>query len=76
MSFKQCDVDDLWISIKLRNNKHLILGNVYRHPSSTFNTFKENFVKVLDKLNEKKRDFIIGGDVNINLFSRDQRTCD
>ena len=76
VSFKQCDVDDLWISIKLGNNKHLILGNVYRHPSSTFNTFKENFVKVLDKLNEKKRDFIIGGDVNINLFNRDQRTCD
>ena len=44
ISFKQCDVDDLWISIKLGNNKHLILGNVYRHLSSTFNTFKENFV--------------------------------
>ena len=53
--FEQCDVDDLLISIKLENNKYLVLGNVYRHPSSTLNTFKENFLKVLDILNEKKK---------------------
>ena len=48
---------------------------MYRHPSTTFNTFKENFLKVLDILNEKKR-FYNRGDVNIILFNRDQLTCD
>ena len=28
VSFEQCDVDDLWISIKLENNKSFIVGNV------------------------------------------------
>ena len=62
--FEQCDKDDLWISIKLENNKSFIIGNVYRHPSSGINTFKENFLNVLDLLNEKKKCYIIGGDIN------------
>ena len=49
---------------------------MYRHQSSTFKTFKENFLNVLDILNEKKKYFIIGSDANINLFNRDQHTCD
>ena len=76
MYFEECDVDDLWISIKLENNKSLILVNMYRHQSYTSKTFKENFVNVLDILNEKKKYFIIGSDVNINLFNRDQHICD
>ena len=39
---KPCDVDDLWISIKLENNKSFIVSNIYRHPSSGIDTFKEN----------------------------------
>ena len=55
VSFEQCDVDDLWISIKLENNKSFIVGNVYRHPSSGIDTLKKNFLNVLDLLNEKKK---------------------
>ena len=28
VSFEQCNVDDLWISIKLENNKYFIVGNI------------------------------------------------
>ena len=44
VSFEQCDVDDLWIFIKLKNNKYFIVGNVYRRPSSAIDTFKENSI--------------------------------
>ncbi len=33
-------------------------------------------LNVLDLLNEKKKCYIIGGDININLFSGDQHTRD
>ena len=30
----------------------------------------------MDLINEKKKSYIIGGDINTNLFNGDQRTCD
>ena len=66
MSFEQCDVDDLWISIKLKNNKSFIVGSVYRLPSTAFDTFKENSLNVLDLTNKKNKYYTIGGDININ----------
>ena len=53
VSFVQCDVDDLLISVKLKNNKSFRVSNVYRHLSSAFDTFKENFFNILDISNEK-----------------------
>ena len=43
VSFEQCDVDDLLVNIKLENNKFVIVGNVYRHPSSVFAILHKNF---------------------------------
>ena len=48
---------------------------MYRHPSSTFSNFEEIFLKVLRILNEK-RFCNWWYNVNINLFKRDQCTCD
>ena len=64
------------ISIELENNKYFKVDNVYRHPSSAIDTFKENFNNVLDLTNEMKKCYIIGCDININLFVTDQSTCD
>ena len=49
---------------------------MYRHPSSVFALFEKNFLHVLDFLNERKKDYVIGGDVNINLLKCDQHTID
>ena len=46
--FSQCGVDDLWIKLKLENNKSMIVGNLYRHPSSSFVQLQENFLRILD----------------------------
>ena len=37
---------------------------------------KKKILNVSDLLNEKNKYYIIGGDININLFNRDQRTFD
>ena len=74
--FIQCDVEDLLLKLKLGNNKSIIVGNLYRHPSSSFVQFQENFLRILDYLNGRNKDYIIGGDVNINLLKTDQRTID
>ena len=70
--FGESDVDNLWLKVKLSNNKSMVVSNLYRHPSSLFTVFQENFVHVLDYFNNKNRDFIIGGYVNINLLKTDQ----
>ena len=74
MSLNQCDVDDVWINVKLGNSKCVIVGNLYRHPSSVFALFEKNFLRALDYLCERKKDYVIGGDVNINLLKCDRLT--
>ena len=42
-SLNQVDVDDLWINFQLGNCKCVIVGNVYRYPSSVFTLFEKKF---------------------------------
>ena len=67
----------LWINFKVGGRTFVIDGNVYRHTSTIFTLFQENFLHVvIHYLNEKCMDIIFTGDININLLNCDQRTVD
>ena len=43
-----------------------------KHPNTAFAMFQENFQRVLDFLSETNKNFIVGGDTNINLLNYNQ----
>ena len=48
--FGQSDMDDLLLKVMIGNNKSMVVGNLYRHQSSSFTVFQEKFVRVLRKV--------------------------
>ena len=70
LKYKGCE--DLWIKIrdcekeKEKRSKDLILGVIYRHPNQSYKSFTDHLCKTLHALNEKKLNYVIVGDVNID----------
>ena len=67
-NLNEINTNELWIRIKFSKNQMLILGSLYRHPKNYFKDFEECLVLTLNKLNQNKIKYIIGGDININLL--------
>ena len=64
--------EDIWIQIDLnakssKSDKSLVLGVIYRHPSSKYEYFSEKLCNQLLMLNQRKMKYIIVGDFNIDL---------
>ena len=66
LNLEQCE--DIWINLQLQN-KNLIIGTIYRHPSNDLLNFKEKFLETVETLNNQNKTFIISGDLNINTLS-------
>ena len=68
------DHESMFIEIIFPNRKNLIVGCIYRHPSSKISVtdFAEKFMDpVLDKVGLENKDFIMMGDFNVNLLKID-----
>ena len=50
-------------------NRNMICGVVYRHPSSNFDKFLNNFYSLIGKINQERKLCLISGDFNINLLN-------
>ena len=52
------------------NNKTIVVGCVYRHPSMDANEFNEHYLSILNEklLLENNKEIILMGDFNINLL--------
>ena len=51
--------------------KKIVLGNVYRPPNDiceNYNTFTDEFLRVINNIEHSNKEFIIAGDTNINLL--------
>ena len=68
LEFKSCDSEYVFNEINLTNQKSVILGVIYRHPSSNVTGFQDQCTQTLNKLNCCKHEFIISGDFNIDLL--------
>ena len=61
--------ETLFIEVKLKNSaKGLVIGVIYRHPSTSLSEFKLQFTQTLSILAKHKKEYIICGDFNVNLF--------
>lgn len=72
-SFESC-----WIEIIRQKQKNMIIGCIYRHPSSDCTEFCETLKEQLNDLNNSGKEIFILGDININLFNynTDNKTSD
>ena len=67
--------EDLWINLKSsrtdrekksKSPESLIVGVIYRHPTQDYKSFSKSLSKTLSTLNEKKLNYVIVGDINVN----------
>ena len=52
----------------LNNTTRLVIGVIYRHPDKNFSIFKTKLIANLNNLNNCKTQYIICGDINIDLL--------
>ena len=72
------DHESSFIEIKFNKRKELIIGCIYRHPSSkiSINQFSDDHIEpLLDKIALENKECIIMGDLNINLLKVDNNTA-
>lgn len=68
--FDSSDTENLFIEINLAANKAIIVGLIYRHPTSSFSEFQRYFLQTLKKMCQEKSEFVVCGDFNINLLKQ------
>ena len=75
MNLEHCE--DIWVEIyphsrnshtKYHDGKKVIVGIVYRHPGSQYKRFCEKLCSTIDNINRCNENFVIMGDVNVNLL--------
>ena len=66
-NFEVSGCENIWIDVKLNNNKNLVIGTVYRHPKQNPSFFIEKFSEILHLLNVDNATCFILGDMNINI---------
>ena len=55
------------MELKINNNESLVVGSVYRHPSTNIKGFEDAFVHVI-KTFKTNLNYVVLGDFNINDY--------
>ena len=55
----------------MKNEKHVLLGCIYRHPRNTDDEFIVYMQNILDQIKNENKLVIIAGDFNLNLLKHD-----
>ena len=58
----------MWIQLDLGNNEKCIVEVIYRHPKQKLSEFCKSFESTIEKLNNRKLMYYIGGDFNADLL--------
>ena len=68
--FEEKKVESVFIEILAKNNKHIVVGSMYRPPNNTDDTFLESILNIKHKLSseQEKKELIIGMDHNFDLL--------
>ena len=78
--YKSKNLESIFIEIINTNNKNIVVGCVYHHPSMDANQFSEHYLSILNEklLLEKNKEIILMGDFNINLlrYNEDHNSTD
>ena len=63
-------VENIWLEI-IKNNRHYIIGGIYRHPNQLISEFHTEFESVLNIISSQKTPCFVAGDFNIDLTKCD-----
>ena len=66
-NYKVWGSENIWIDKRLKNNKNLIIGKVYRHPTHNHSSFVEKFSEILHTLNIQNCALFVLWNINLNL---------
>ena len=69
LEFNLNDVESCWIELPGDKVKNMIIGSIYRHPSSDIAEFTASLESKLSQLQKKGNEIIILGDININFLN-------
>ncbi|CAH3175140.1 unnamed protein product, partial [Porites lobata] len=70
LSFRSVEAESCWIEILQEHKPSIIVGCIYRHPSSNLDNFIFQLENLVSPLNQSKHQVFILGDMNID-FLRD-----
>ena len=66
--------ESLWIELHSAHTQKLIVGVIYCHPNPKFVDLQENLLHTIANLEKQKVQYIICGDININLLSSNKKS--
>ena len=58
----------LTLKLDLKGRKPLIIGIIYRHPGDHYHDFRDKLCENIYNINSSKCNYLIVGDMNINLM--------
>ena len=61
--------EGLWLEIESKDST-FILAVIYRHPNQDLTSFHNNFYNQLKDLENKKINYVVSGDLNINILAK------
>ena len=73
LQFNLDNCEDLWVEIELNNNNKITLGSIYRHPTYDIDNFKNKLLHNIEILNNKRSNYIIAGDMNIDWLKNSKQ---
>ena len=68
MVFKEKEIESTFIEIQSKSGKTIVVGSMYRPPNSNEGSFVTEIMEVICKINQEKRELILGMDHNLDLL--------
>ena len=71
-------IESCWVEITREKEKNIVIGCIYRHPSTDCAKLHNALKEQLSNLNNKSKEVFVLGDININFlnYNRDNKTSD
>ena len=67
LEFQSADSENVFIELNLTAHKHIIVGVMCRHPSTSFCEFQDLLMLTLKKIIYEKQEYFLCGDFNVDL---------
>ena len=68
MVFQEKVIESTFIEIQSKSGKTIVVGSMYRPPNSNEGSFVTEIMEVICKINQEKRELILGMDHNLDLL--------
>jgi len=68
LNLQNADCESLFTETPTSSGKPFIIGVVYRHPTQAFLPFQDEFIKLVNHLQNKNYEYLIGGHFYSNLL--------